>query len=242
MDVAEIVREPGIVPYRWTGERFMDAINKGLIRFPRSVELIDGVVVTEAWPLGSESAQERGIDPYRWSANEFLALLDADLIEEPHRVELLDGIMVVEMPPGDEHNFIDDALHLFFASVGAFSRGIMATPKIVLAGRDVYEPDYALFRPGVIGRFGPKRESDILLAIEVSLSSLHKDLNQKRDAYARAGIPEYWVFDVSRRGVWVFSRPEGGVYREEKFVPEDGQVKIPALDMVINLSGFFPVA
>ncbi len=46
------------------------------------------------------------------------------------------------------------------------------------------------------------------LAIEVSDETLAYDLGFKRLAYARAGVPEYWVADLKRRRILVFREPD----------------------------------
>ncbi len=49
--------------------------------------------------------------------------------------------------------------------------------------------------------------SDVLLAIEVSYSSLQSDLQEKAELYAEAGIVEYWIVDAHGQCVHVFRRP-----------------------------------
>ncbi|MGK7893640.1 MAG: Uma2 family endonuclease [Xenococcus sp. (in: cyanobacteria)] len=45
---------------------------------------------------------------------------------------------------------------------------------------------------------------EIYLLIEISDSTLEKDLEQKRIAYAHAGILEYWVLDLKAQQLIVF--------------------------------------
>jgi Uma2 family endonuclease len=48
--------------------------------------------------------------------------------------------------------------------------------------------------------------------IEVSDSTLAFDLGPKARLYARAGIPEYWVFDIGERRLIVHRDPRAGGY------------------------------
>jgi Uma2 family endonuclease len=50
------------------------------------------------------------------------------------------------------------------------------------------------------------------LLIEVSASSLRFDRATKAAVYARAGVPEYWVVDVSKRTIGVYGEPDGERY------------------------------
>jgi Uma2 family endonuclease len=58
-------------------------------------------------------------------------------------------------------------------------------------------------------RPGPQ---DLSLVVEVSDTSLHFDLTTKAALYARAGIVEYWVLDVSGRRLIVHRDPQLGKY------------------------------
>lgn len=54
--------------------------------------------------------------------------------------------------------------------------------------------------------------SEIRLLIEVADSSYAFDMSVKADLYARAGIVEYWVADVSRNRIIVHRSPMDGRY------------------------------
>jgi Uma2 family endonuclease len=55
--------------------------------------------------------------------------------------------------------------------------------------------------------------SDLLLVAEVSDSTLAFDLSTKAGLYARAGILEYWVLDVTGRALTVHREPGAGRYQ-----------------------------
>ncbi|MGK7920492.1 MAG: Uma2 family endonuclease [Trichodesmium sp.] len=54
------------------------------------------------------------------------------------------------------------------------------------------------------------------MLIEVSDTTLEKDLEKKRFIYARAGILEYWVVDVKNEQLIVFKEPSKDDYQVEK--------------------------
>src|SRR5207249_258912 len=72
------------------------------------------------------------------------------------------------------------------------------------------EPDIVLAR-------GPEREfanrhpapADVVLVVESSDSTLTYDRSVKGPAYARNGLPEYWIINVVDRRVEVFTDPTG---------------------------------
>jgi Uma2 family endonuclease len=55
--------------------------------------------------------------------------------------------------------------------------------------------------------------SDLTLVAEVSDTTLAFDLSTKAGLYARAGIAEYWVMDVTGRSLTVHRNPQSGRYQ-----------------------------
>jgi Uma2 family endonuclease len=53
------------------------------------------------------------------------------------------------------------------------------------------------------------------LVVEISDSSLDFDLTDKARLYATAGIPAYWVVDLSNRAVQVFRLPTADGYSQQ---------------------------
>jgi hypothetical protein len=86
------------------------------------------------------------------------------------------------------------------------------------------EPDIAVLAktgPEYMGANPPA--SDVRLVIEVSDSTLAFDLGPKARLYARAGIPEYWVFDIGERRLIVHRSPQAGVYSMVTAYAEGGE-------------------
>jgi Uma2 family endonuclease len=78
------------------------------------------------------------------------------------------------------------------------------------------EPDLAIVRD----QDHPKgsHPATALLVIEVADSSVRNALNVKSRIYAKAGIPEYWLFVVPQRQVEVLTDPDPqrGLYRKRR--------------------------
>jgi len=76
----------------------------------------------------------------------------------------------------------------------------------------------------------------IHLFVEVAQSSLHRDRKTKLPVYARAGIPEYWIVDVKRRQVHVYSQPTGSAYASTTVLSEADSISpaaFPELRLLI---------
>lgn len=74
------------------------------------------------------------------------------------------------------------------------------------------EPDILVWRVGEAPKAFPGDR--VCLIVEVSDSTLADDLGAKRDLYARAGLPEYWVADLNARVIHQFADPVEGAYRK----------------------------
>jgi Uma2 family endonuclease len=79
-----------------------------------------------------------------------------------------------------------------------------------VAGADsVPEPDLAVV---ALGNYMNAHPSQSLLVIEVADSSLKFDRQEKAELYARAGVPEYWIVNLTDRIVERHSEPMSGAY------------------------------
>jgi Uma2 family endonuclease len=80
------------------------------------------------------------------------------------------------------------------------------------------------------------------LLIEVlSPSNPEKDTHTKRAAYARAGVPEYWIVRPQQRDVLLCTQPDSalGDYTQTHLVPLDGELVSPTLPIQAAVAGFF---
>jgi Uma2 family endonuclease len=74
---------------------------------------------------------------------------------------------------------------------------------------DEPEPDIAVVRGSrgqyVTRHLGPE---DVALVVEVADTSLAKDRGEKLLAYARGGVPVYWIVNICNDQVEVYSEPD----------------------------------
>ena len=89
------------------------------------------------------------------------------------------------------------------------------------------EPDIIVLNRGLSNFLaGNPRPEDLRLVVEISDSTLHFDTTSKAALYARAGIVEYWVLDVTGRRLIVHRNPVGGKY-EAVVVYSDNEMVSP---------------
>jgi Uma2 family endonuclease len=168
----------------------------------------------------------------------------AALPEDEHRYEVVDGVLYMSPAPNMDHQGIVLRIayylltYIEFAGLG---RVFTAPADVELSERDVVQPDVfvvlnehldRLFKSHVIG--APD------LVVEVSSpSTVRHDLTEKLLAYARAGVPEYWVVNPDAETVEVLLLEDGaysslGVFYGRSVLPSR-----VAPDMPVKVEQFF---
>ena len=153
---------------------------------------------------------------YRFTVDEYERLAQAGVLTQCDRVELLDGEIVEMTPIGDRHAGIVARLtSLFSRCLGDRSIVWAQNPVQLRVVRSIPQPDVVLVRARsdfyTTGKPGP---DDVLLLIEVMDTSAETDRRVKLPLYARAGIAEAWLLDLTTDRIEVFRRPTANGYGE----------------------------
>ena len=83
--------------------------------------------------------------------------------------------------------------------------------------------------------------SELRLTIEIADSTLGFDLTTKAGLYARAGICEYWVFDIPARRLIVHRDPRNGLYTSvAAYRPEETVAPLAAPGHEFQVRDAFP--
>lgn len=148
----------------------------------------------------------------RFTADEYHRMAEAGILGEEERVELLDGEILLMAPISGDHWWPTGRLTMILApGVGpGFIVGVQSS--IHLFDDSEPEPDLVIVPAPSPGRTTIPRPSDVLLVVEVSVSSLAYDTGRKLKRYAAAGIPELWVFDIAGERLLVYRDPAGEEY------------------------------
>lgn len=164
------------------------------------------------------------IGPFRFTREMYYRMGEAGIFDGV-RVELLDGEIIRMSPQSVPHagtitRFTD---RLMASLRGLFTLRVQL--PLVLTEESEPEPDFAvcdLDPDHYLG--GHPTPGQVHLVIEVAFTSVDYDRGRKRDAYARAGIPRYWLANLPDRAIEEYSDPDqaAGVYRRmERRVPGD---------------------
>jgi Uma2 family endonuclease len=122
--------------------------------------------------------------------------------------------------------YLDWLLHALAPKVQGLAQIRVQSP-LYLSPHSLPLPDLLLLRPreDFYTQDHP-RPKDVLLLVEVSLSTEAWDREKKLPLYAEAGVPEVWL--LTHKALQVFRRPEGRVYGES-FAVARGERVAPLL-------------
>jgi Uma2 family endonuclease len=155
------------------------------------------------------SAVGPGLSPYRITVGQFRRMIEAKIFPEGARVELLGGILLA-MTTNNAHDYIVTQLANLLRPLLPAAWCLREEKSIQLGRTWRPQPDIAVLRDRAIAfiRRSP-RAADIALLVEVADTSYAKDSGIKLRLYAAARIPVYWIVNVERRRVEIYSSPGG---------------------------------
>jgi Uma2 family endonuclease len=186
---------------------------------------------------------EEEIRPRRWTREEYYRAADLGLFRPEERLELLDGEIYAKMSPKKPPH-VTAVGHAGDILADLFGPGYhcRAEQPLVLNDLSEPEPDLVLV-PGT--RFDYQTEhptaTTALLVVEVADTSIRFDRGRKREAYARAGIRDYWVLNLPKRRIEVHRDPAGSRYRSVTVYQEgDTITPMAAPHVTVRVSDLLP--
>jgi Uma2 family endonuclease len=153
-----------------------------------------------------------------FTVDAFQRLAELGVLREDDRVELIAGQVVEMTPIGDRHASCVRRLIRVFGQRLLEVALIDIQNPVVLGAQDAPQPDLTLLRPRADAYPKHPRAADILLVIEVADTSLTYDRDIKIRLYARAGVPEAWLVDLSADLIQVYREPPSGEHASVRFV------------------------
>jgi Uma2 family endonuclease len=158
----------------------------------------------------------------RFTREETHRMMDAGAFEG--RFELLDGYIVDKTGQNPLHA---STIHRLFVRLVSLFAVVLVRVRMPI---DVAESDRVRNEPepdiAVLAQESPDygsrhpRGDELQLLIEVADTTLGADRTLKRDLYARAGVPEYWIVDLTGRRTIVHRNPAEGAYGQVTVLSE----------------------
>jgi hypothetical protein len=167
-------------------------------------------------PFGENMA--RVIRRRCFTVDEYHRMGEAGILDEDSRVELIGGAIMVREPIGARHaGTVNRVSQLWFSRLAGRAIVQVQNPIEFREQLSELQPDVALLRsrPDFYADSHPVTD-DVLLVIEVADSSLRLDRRVKIPIYARAGVPEAWLLDLTADQVEVYRAPAAERYGQAR--------------------------
>jgi Uma2 family endonuclease len=194
-------------PERQERNHFLSPALDARIALKRGTESDMNVAVTRA---------AEGFDRRSFTVYDVRRMIDTGIMDEDERVELVEGELVVMAAKGYPHDLIKSGLNLALARALPTDMIIGIENSIQFTDKTILEPDLVVFKRSARARseadFAYFERGNLLLAIEVAVSSLNYDRGLKARLYARYGVPELWVIDANERIACMHRDPNGDAW------------------------------
>lgn len=178
----------------------------------------------------------KGLIPARLTVADVYALQEAGIIDEHENFELIDGeIVPMAAAKFSHHEWMKSRLNEVLVLAKPADTALFVEPSVTLNENTFVEPDLAVWARHVESQV--VRGPDILLVIEVAVSSLGYDLRVKASLYAEHSIRDYWVVDAVRKTIRVHRSPVDGTYTDvEEYEAHDAVSALLLSGVTIRLA------
>lgn len=177
----------------------------------------------------------KGLIPARLTVADVYALQEAGVIDESDSFELIDGeIVPMAAAKFSDHERMKSRLIEALVKAKPDNVALFVKPSVAFSETTMLEPDLALWPWGIDSQV--VRGPDLLLVVEVSVSSIAFDLTVKAGKYAAHGVRDYWVVDAIRKTIRVHRAPGEGAFTDvEEYEAHDTVSALLLPDVAICL-------
>jgi Uma2 family endonuclease len=175
-----------------------------------------------------QAPQVRLDELHRYTLDEYHQLIESGGFDEDMRVELIDGLLLDMGMRTREHEKAVTWLNRWLVLACEGQPVDVRVGSALTIERSEPEPDFA-----VVPRDAPEpyHPGTAALVVEVSVSSLRRDLVTKPLLYARGRVTEYWVADLDGRRVVCHRKPRPDGYGEVTEIPADGRLTATSVEL-----------
>ncbi len=175
-----------------------------------------------------EDVEEAQLMRRRISVDDYHRMAEVGLLPPDAKVELIEGEIFDMAPTGSRHYWAVVSLNRALQHAVGDAAIVAIQAPLHLDSLNEPEPDLAVLKPGLPLTALPTG-ADCLLVIEVADTTLPYDVRIKTPLYARHGVPEVWVLDLSGGMLRRFTALQDGVYSEASATRQPGIVALPGL-------------
>ena len=176
---------------------------------------------------------------HRLTVDSYYRMAETGILPPGQRTELIDGEIIDMAPIGTRHAAMVARLGHLIDQVAAPHHQLRSQSPLRLGDRSEPEPDLMVlaWRADFYANAHPTPAA-VRLLIEVADTTLRYDTQIKLPLYARHGVPEVWVFDLSSHLLHRWRQPQGDAYLLADSFDRGGVLTLDAAPgLTLDLSG-----
>lgn len=181
----------------------------------------------------------------RWTRREYDRIAEAGILDPDERVQLIEGEIVTMTPQNSPHSAAigktEDVLRQVFGS----HCWVRVQMPLIVDPDSEPEPDLAVVS-GRPSTYVTEHLQIALLVVEIADTTLLLDRDRKARIYARAGILEYWIVNLTERCLEVYRDPvtppgQPATYRSsQKLGPSESISPLAASGTAVAVADLLP--
>jgi Uma2 family endonuclease len=160
---------------------------------------------------------------FRMTVDQYERLVDTGVLDgQP--IELINGLLVRKMGKKPPHVIASEAARDELLPRVPQGWRLTIEAPVRIPDFDEPEPDLAIVR-GTRDDYADHHPEpgDVGLLIEVSDTTLDRDRGEKQLAFARGGVPVYWIVNLVDRQLEIYTEPGPAGYRERRVLGTNDQ-------------------
>jgi Uma2 family endonuclease len=175
------------------------------------------------------------IPRHRFTVEEYHRMGEVGLLHPDARVELIEGEIVDMSPIGRVHNGIVDRMSAVLQQAVAGRAVVRVQGSVILSAVSEPQPDVAVLRWRDDYYVGHDADpADVTVMIEVGRSSARYDRLVKLPLYARSGVAEVWLVDLSTWTIDVLTRPGPQGYADERTLDPSETITVLGVELRVS--------
>jgi Uma2 family endonuclease len=165
---------------------------------------------------------------WRLSVEQYHQMIHLGILTDDDPVELLEGWLVYKMPKNPPHRAATKLTRDVLDKIVPPGWYVDSQEPITLEDSEP-EPDVVIVR-GETRDYLDRHPTgeDIAVIVEVADSTLERDRSSKKRLYARAGIPIYWIINLSEQTIEIYTDPvtDAQTYQQKQVFKPSEQIQV----------------
>ncbi len=159
-------------------------------------------------------------------------MLDEGIVSK--KTELIEGVIIEKMTKSQKHSYFSDKILELITKILPKKFFIRKENPISIFNSEP-EPDIMVLE-GKLSDFKKTNPKTAVLVIEIAKTSLSSD-RQKIPIYASANVLNYWILDIDKMQIEVYTTPFENSYKQKTLYSKTESISI--FEQKINLKDLF---